>query len=54
MIYHFIEEGVKMGELDPTKTYLATMGYPSGKSGTTNMIRVIDPEGIKLLKKLYS
>ena len=53
MLYHFIDEGVKMGELDPMSTYIVTMGYPSGRSGTTNMIRVIDPEGMKLLHSIY-
>ncbi len=42
VVYHFMKEGVENKWLDPKQVYIFTMGYPSGQSGSTNLIRLID------------
>lgn len=54
LIYEYMREGVKHNWVNPEGQYIFIMGYPTGKAGTTNLIRMIDKNSFDangLLKK---
>ena len=53
IIHDFVLEAEKRGVVDKEKTYILTMGFPIGKAGTTNIMRVIDKQGIAMLKEQF-
>jgi pyruvate kinase len=53
LIYDFVIKAEKCGIVKAENQYILTMGFPLGKTGTTNMMRVIDSLGITLLKEQF-
>jgi pyruvate kinase len=52
MIYSFIKEAEKKGMIHDDSRFIATMGNIVGKSGTTNLIRVLDSFAIdKIIRR---
>ncbi len=47
-----INKGLKMDILDEKKTYILTAGNPIGVSGSTNVIRVLNTDGMEFFKNI--
>jgi len=46
LLYFFIKKLLDEGRIEPEKRFIVTMGSASGKKGTTNLIRLLDKEGM--------
>ena len=46
LLYFFIKKLLDEGRIEPEKQFIVTMGSVSGKKGTTNLIRLLDKEGM--------
>jgi len=46
MLATAVQKAVKLGFVDPEKTYVATAGYPTGVAGSTNYIRILKKDQI--------
>lgn len=49
VVYDFMASGVQERWLEREKTYIFIMGYPTGQTGSTNLIRLIDDRFFKSL-----
>ena len=46
LLYKFVKKLLDENRIRPDKRYIVTMGSASGKAGTTNLIRLLDKEGM--------
>ncbi len=54
LVYNFLKEGIEQGIIDKNKKYVLTVGAPKSKSGSTNMIRILDTESINAILEQFS
>ncbi len=53
MTYEFLVKAENSNIINANERYVLTVGYPSGKGGSTNMIRTIDGNSLEYIKKNY-
>ncbi len=51
LLYRFVKKLLDENRISPDKRYVVTMGSASGKKGTTNLIRLLDKEGMESVLK---
>ena len=47
MLGKMLQKGISRGYLDIDKTYIVTAGYPTGKEGSTNFVRILKKDQIE-------
>lgn len=54
LVYNYLKEALAQKIIDENKTYILTVGAPKSASGSTNLIRVLNKEGIDYILNRFS